>query len=269
MRMCCPASLPPILLKHILERYLMSTANDPANDSAKPALREILQGDFAAILERAPALGKVMVMTRVAGATHERIGPVESVEIDGGLVRFAGAAHSAAVDTTALARAIADRSVVMGDNVLPRIEFSDAAGETVFSVIALDGIGPFDSGLGALGRGQPEAEAEKPAREQSTVADDDAGAHLLGKIQASGIPVTIRVVRPGFDQSWTGVVASAKPGAGFINIMTDDFHLHLRGGAVTGWEREDGNGTVFFHAVGPSGTRGGLTVSGPAAAFGE
>ncbi|MGV6875621.1 hypothetical protein ACUSIJ_23410 [Pseudochelatococcus sp. B33] len=239
------------------------------NKAGKPAPREILSADFTAILECVPAFGKVMVMTRLGGATHERIGPVGSIASEGEQVRLGGDIHSAVIDTGRLASAVADRSVVLGGNVLPRVEFQDAREEVIFSVIALDGLDPFDAALASLGRGQPEAEKEKPPREQSTVADDDAGAQLLGKIQAGRAPVTIRVARPGFEQSWTGVVADVKPGGGFINVMTPDFHLHLRGGAVARWERETDGGTVVFHAAGPSGERSGLTVSGPAAAFGE
>jgi putative heme degradation protein len=239
------------------------------NNPGQPAPREILQGDFAAILQRVPAFGKVMVITRLNGATHERIGPAKSVTSEGGRLRVTGEAHSAVIDAGHLASAVADRSVVMGGTVLPRVEFRDGRDEAVFSVIALDGLAPFDVALGPLGRGQPEAEKEKPPREQSSVADDDAGAQLLDKAKAGGALVTIRVERPGFEQAWTGIVAEVKPGGGFINIMTADFHLHLRGGAVARWDREADGGTAVLHAVGPSGKRSGLTVSGPATVFGE
>ena len=51
----------------------------------------------------------------------------------------------------------------------------------------------------------------------------------------AGTTVTIGFWRKGFEQEWTGVIESVKPSMGFINVMRPDFHLHLLGGAVAGW----------------------------------
>lgn len=232
------------------------------NESAgQPAPRERLTADVASVLDRLPTLGKVMVVTRLGGATHERIGPVEGVRIVGTNAYIDGAAHHAAIHLESLTGVIADRSMVMGGNVLPRLDFSDANGDTVFSVIALGGLEAFDAALAPLGSGEPLDAVERAPREQSTVGDDDLGAKLLDSISTNGAEVTIRLSRPGFEQSWTGVIAELKPGGGFVNVMTPDFHLHLRGGSVIRWEREEANGTVNFHAVSTSGMRTGLAIN--------
>ena len=55
----------------------------------------------------------------------------------------------------------------------------------------------------------------------------------------------------------------------FVNIMQGDFHLHLKAGAVSSWERTESEGSVALHARDSEGKSFGLVLRGPAAAFAE
>ena len=101
------------------------------------------------------------------------------------------------------------------------------------------------------------------------VPEDDLGARSFAAILASGTAITIDVERPGLFQHWEGALPEPKPAMGFVNIMQPDFHLHLKAGAVAGWERQEANGIVALHARDAEGKSFGLVLRGPAAAFGE
>ena len=62
---------------------------------------------------------------------------------------------------------------------------------------------------------------------------------------------------PGREQVWTGEIEAVKPGMGFANVMTADFHLHLKAGSVTEW-RSDKDSWI---ALGPDGQETGLVVT--------
>jgi putative heme degradation protein len=79
--------------------------------------------------------------------------------------------------------------------------------------------------------------------------------------------VEIRFERPGFAQSWSGVIEGVKPAMGFINVMRSDFHLHLKAGAVADWQRTETGGKVELTALDAEGNAIGLSVVGPAQAF--
>jgi putative heme degradation protein len=64
-------------------------------------------------------------------------------------------------------------------------------------------------------------------------------------------------------QQWQGKVEAVKPMSGFFNIMTPDFHLHLKAGTVASWQdAEDADG--WRHALDAKGNRTGLAI-GPLA----
>jgi len=62
--------------------------------------------------------------------------------------------------------------------------------------------------------------------------------------------------RDGISQAWTGVIETVKPAMGFVNIMTPDFHLHLKGGTVSAWQTNQGE----YKAVGFDGKLTGLVL---------
>lgn len=234
--------------------------------------RERLHQAPAEILKSLPAMGRVMLSTRSGGATHERMGAVEAVAVEGAEVRLSGAFHDSRIDLTAIARIVADRTSKMRDRVLPRLECQDAAGETLFSLIGLDGLEPFDKALEAFGAGErldPVSREAPGAGGAADVPEDDLGARGFAAILASGATIAIDVERPGLFQHWQGPLPEPKSAMGFVNIMQPDFHLHLKAGAIGGWERREEGREIALHARDADGQLFGLVLRGPAAAFVE
>lgn len=234
--------------------------------------RERLTQAPADILESLPAMGRVMLSTRSGGATHERMGAVEAVTAEGTGVRLSGAFHDSLIDLAAVACIVADRTSRMRERVLPRLECQGAAGETLFSLIGLDGLEPFDKALEAFGAGTP---LEPVAREApgaggaADVPEDDLGARSFAAILASGVAIAVDVERAGLFQHWQGTLPEPKPAMGFVNLMQPDFHLHLKAGAIGGWERRVEGETVALHARDRDGRLFGLVLRGPSAAFAD
>lgn len=223
----------------------------------------------SATLERLPHMGSVMINTRQGGATHERMGEVEEVTIRDGCVHIRGAAHASDIDLAEIAEAVVDRTGKMGDKVLPRIDFSDAAGETVFSVIGMAGIEPFDAGLETLAMTPLDLSEAAPRgpREEVEILPTDPGFAVLETARTSGAAIAIEISRPGFRQVWSGAVEAVRPAMGFINVMRPDFHLHLRAGAVAGWRRERGEGRERLVALDDKGDETGLSIEGDPGAW--
>ncbi|CAH1651998.1 Putative heme degradation protein [Hyphomicrobiales bacterium] len=230
-------------------------------------VRADLGRDASAVLHCLPQMGSVMLTARHGGATHERIGPVEAVSAEDGIVRCRGAAHDSRIHIGEVASVVVDRSGRMKDMVLPRLDFQDAGGEVLFSIIGMAGLEPFDRGLAPLGAGTPLPEPEKPVREPATFEEGDPGTLAFEAAREGGEPISITLTRPGVVQTWQGVVAAVKPGMGFINVMQPDFHLHLRGGSVAGWRRRDDGDAIVLEAENADGDPIGLSVRGPAVVF--
>lgn len=234
--------------------------------------RERLSQAPSEILKCLPLMGRVMLTTRSGGATHERMGAVESVTVEAGAVRLGGSFHDSRIDLATVVRIVADRTSKMRERVLPRLECQDAAGESLFSLIALDGLEPFDKALEPFGAGEKLELLVRDAPGAAGAADvpeDDLGARSFAAILASGAAIAIDVERPGLFQHWEGALPEPKPAVGFVNIMQQDFHLHLKAGAVASWERQEADGTVTLRARDGEGKSFGLMLRGPAAAFGE
>lgn len=240
------------------------------NNETNP--REKLAQAPAEILKSLPAMGRVMLSTRSGGATHERMGVVEAVTIAGNEVRLSGAFHDSRIDLATVVRIVADRTSKMRERVLPRLECQDASGETLFSLIGLDGLEPFDKALEPFGAGEmlEPIQREAPGSGGSAdVPEDDLGARSFAAILASGEPIAIDIERAGLFQHWQGALPEPKPAMGFVNIMQGDFHLHLKAGAVSSWEWTESAGTVVLEARDSEGKGFGLVLRGQAAAFAE
>ena len=234
--------------------------------------REKLAQTPAEILQSLPGMGRVMLSTRSGGATHERMGAVEMVTISGNEARLSGAFHDCRIDLTTVVSVVADRTSKMRERVLPRLECQDASGETLFSLIGLDGLEPFDKALEPYGAGEKlePIQREAPGGGGSAdVPENDLGARSFAAILASGEAIAIDVERAGLFQHWQGALPEPKPAMGFVNIMQGDFHLHLKAGAVSGWARTESAGTVALEARDSDGKGFGLVLRGPAAAFAE
>lgn len=72
--------------------------------------RAVLAATPLDTLRQLPAIGRLMVILRANGVTHERIGAVEAVSTDGGQVTLSGDCHDARIDPAALARVEIDRT---------------------------------------------------------------------------------------------------------------------------------------------------------------
>lgn len=230
--------------------------------------RELLKQSPADILPSLSAMGRVMLSTRSGGATHERMGLVEAVTIEGNEARLSGAFHDSRIDLATVTRLVADRTSTMRERVLPRLECQDANGEVLFSLIGLDGLEPFDAALEPFGAGEAlePAERERSGGAQD-VPEDDLGALSFAAILASGAAIAIDVERPGLFQHWAGALPEPKPAMGFVNIMQPDFHLHLKAGALGGWLRRESADGVELHGQDAEGRAIGLVLRGPATAF--
>ncbi|MBN9334722.1 hypothetical protein, partial [Devosia sp.] len=190
----------------------------------------------ASVIRQLPSMGELMITAKQNGATHERIGAIETVTEEDGWLVCAGAAHDSRIDPSVITSIIVDRTSVMQDKAYPRIDFR--SGETVlFSVVGFAGIEPFDAALAGFGPGEALAEEPKePRAKRDDVGLDDAGALPLQAALEQGNRVSIGFKRPGFEQNWTGIIESVKPAMGFINVMRSDFHLHLLGNTVSAWQ---------------------------------
>lgn len=226
--------------------------------------RERLAADPAELLLRLPQLGRLMITAKHGGATHERIGTVERAERDGAAIILSGAEHNSRIELDSLAEVIVDRTSIMRDQAYPRADFLDAEGVVLFSVVGFGGLEPFDAVVLPLGPGEalpPKTESSGPRGE---VIEGDPGSLPFDAALLLAREVTIGFERPGFAQSWTGVVEKVNPAMGFINVMRPDFHLHLKSGAVASWHQDAGGEGVVLRARGEGGDDIGLYVRGPA-----
>lgn len=235
-----------------------------------PHKRERLDVAPAALLERLPAIGRVMINSERLGATHERIGSVEKVRIENGWLVCEGAEHNSRIELAAIATVIVDRTSVMREKSYPRIELRGTGGESIANVTGFEGLEPFDAVLAAFPQGTELAVEERNGGsldERKELDADDAGLEPFAAAERSGGRVRIEFSRPSFWQAWEGDMPAVKPVMGYVNVMRSDFHLHLKGGSVGGWRREDDASEARFVALTADGAETGLTVSGAVASF--
>lgn len=220
------------------------------------------------VLRRLPLIGRLMVVVRDAAVTHERIGEVERVDVQGDKVFCVGAAHDCAIDLRRIAGVVIDRSGRMKERVLPKLEFVAADDTVMFSVVGLDDIDRFEAAMRGFNGAAVEPRVAD-AGEAATLGPDDAAARPLKAALAAGATVAVSMRGPGILQNWRGLLGEINPAMGFINIITPDFHLHVRGSAVSGWQRQAAGDALELTALDRDGARLGLSLRGPARAFGD
>ena len=216
--------------------------------------RETLTVPAIDVLRRLPMLGRLMITANHLGVTHERIGVVESVAIDGEWAIISGTEHDSRIELGAIDSVVIDRTSTMKDKVYPHIELLRADGSEICHVVGFDGLEPFDDALAVLGAGtalRPKAKPEPG--ERSEAGEDDPALVRFEIVRREAAPIVLAFRRPGFQQKWTGVIEAVKPAMGFVNVMRADFHLHVKAKAIAGW-RDDG------HAVSVDGTATGLSI---------
>ncbi|WP_018634173.1 hypothetical protein [Neomegalonema perideroedes] len=217
-----------------------------------------LEVDPASLLELAPRMGRTMVIGQSGPVTHERIGVVEAVAREGGKLRLSGATQESEIAPEALASVIYDRSSEMQGKIYPRLEFRDAEGATVFAMVGMEGLEPFAAVLEDIAAAPEFPSPEEPRPEPRELAEDDPILPPFRALEGSGRRAVIAFARPGFTQFWRGEIAALRPSSGFLNVMTKDFHLHLRAGGVAGWEKDEAGAS---HALDAEGRRIGLSLS--------
>jgi putative heme degradation protein len=233
------------------------------------SLRQQIIESPPSVFSRLPLIGKLMIVVRNGGATHERIGSVESLDRTGDVIFIKGQAHDFTMDARFISSIVIDRSGRMKDKVLPRIEFGDAVGDLAFSIVALDGVNKFDYAFAYL-----KSRAVAPPAQESlnppSPSVEDIGLRPLNAARAEESEIAIEMHRPGAIQRWCGVVREINMAMGFINIITPDFHLHLRSGAVFSWQQReiDGNDKLELTAMDEAGQAFGLVLRGTRKDFG-
>ena len=215
----------------------------------------------ASIIRALPAMGRLMITAKRNGATHERIGTIAAVTIEDGWLVCSGDDHDSRIDPSLITSIIVDRTSIMGDQAYPRIDFSDTDGEVLFSVVGFGGLAPFDAALSQFGPGEalPEKPSE-PRGERPEVDLTDPGAKPFTSAKDASRTISISFSRNGFAQNWTGVVERVNPAMGFINVTRPDFHLHLKAGMVSGWQRSMQDGIIIDAALDAEGMPTGLVV---------
>ena len=207
-----------------------------------PPLREAVTGISAPdLLALLPRMERLMVIGRGPGVTHERIGPVEAVTASDTGLRLSGACHDAVIDPARIAGIVPDTHSLMGGKVYPRLEFLDATGGLLFSIVGMEGLDAFSAPFADRPRHPvPPRAADAPPGEAQDLDPGDPAHDPFQTAQEQGA-----MARIGFDngtlrQGWSGRIEAPRPSRGFLNVMTADFHLHLKGGGLSGWRSEPG-----------------------------
>ena len=218
------------------------------------------------ILRRAAAMGRTLVGVRHGGALLERIGQFDGVRDDGGWMVAEDAAHVTRIHLGRVAASVADRSETPHDTILAYVDLLDGEGRSLLKITALEGLDKLDAALDGLPRA-PLPYVPPVERSAVPVDDADPGAAPLRAAQASGLPVTLSLTRPGAFQSRTGPITRVLIGHNYINVLEEDLHLHLRGDQVMRWDVERRGAGVRWNAVGVDGEPYGLAIEGEEAAF--
>lgn len=209
------------------------------SDDPDTHIRETLNGTtISGLLALLPGMGKVMVIGRSSGVTHERIGPVESVTETPGGLHVSGACHDALIQPARVGSVVLDTGSQMGGKVFPRLDFLDAQGEVIFSVVGMEGLEPFTYALKGIARETAAAQEapEMPTGDRPDLDPADPVHQPFAQVQEQGDEAVITFDNGTLRQSWRGRIETLRPAMGFLNVMTSDFHLHLKGGTVSGWQ---------------------------------
>lgn len=211
-------------------------------DQPHVPIREAVTGiTVPELLALLPRMGRLMVIGRSAGVTHERIGPVEAVTATGNGLHLSGACHDAVIDPARIAEIVLDTHSLMGGTVYPRLEFQDAAGTLLFSIVGMEGMNAFTAPFADRPRHPvPSRGTDAPSGEAQELDPADPAHEPFQTAQERSAAVRITFDNGTLRQDWSGRIAALRPSRGFLNVMTPDFHLHLKGGALSGWQAEAG-----------------------------
>lgn len=152
-----------------------------------------------------PHQRRLMVIGRGEGVTHERIGPVETVtEAEGGL-HLGGACPDAWIDPACCS------TPVTGGKVYPRLELVDAGGETLFSIVGMEGLEGFAAPFAGLPRKAVPPRDAGPREEAAELDPADPACQPFQAVQEQGAETRITVDNGTPRQSWSGRIEGIKP----------------------------------------------------------
>jgi hypothetical protein len=229
--------------------------------------RERLLCKPLALAQALPAMGRVMLTAQAGGVTHERMGQVEEVRLEGDFLHVSGDTHAARIDVRAVNAITVDRTIRMKDRILPRIDLVDANRRVMIGIVALDGPALFETAIAHFETGDPMVAEPRPAFGRTSNESDELGSAPFLAAKADGHPVTIEFRQDSVFQSWTGVIDDVKAAMGFINVMKPDFHLHLRNVTISTWNRMTTGDQVGLIGLDASGNDVGLILKGRGRAF--
>jgi putative heme degradation protein len=217
--------------------------------------RHLLKAAPSDILKCLPEMDRVMVIVRADGLLHERLGKVESVDVEGETIRISGACQDMEIDASKLASVEYDTSSQMRGKHYPRLDLLGKDGDILFSVVGLEGLDPFAGPLDGFEREAVDMRPRPASGDADPDLDTDPARPFLEKL-IGGPNVTVQVRTEAVTQRWTGKVEDMKPIGGCFNILLKDFHLHLPAGCLSGWSQEDG----WHHGVLQDGGRSALSI---------
>lgn len=226
---------------------------------------QILVATPAEVIGRLPRFGRVMIISSTGAVTHERIGRVEQVSEAGGRFDASGPGHDCSLDPGGVTELVVTRSPNPAGKVFPRVDFLAGGATILFSFVGFEGPEAFDRALTGLEERPDDAVRKGLAFEaRPDAAVDDPARLPFDAARAAGREARVTLERPGFRQSWCGMVPELKLSMGFVNLLVDDFHMHVAGGAVAGWRTTDGVARAFGADGGVLGLSVEMARAGPA-----
>jgi putative heme degradation protein len=226
----------------------------PAN-AAPEGLWSLPDTTIEFVLDHLAGMGRVMVIATANGVTHERIGIVEKVTINGSMAQVQGDAQDCVIDLAPIAKVTLDLTSVMKGKSYPRVNFLSQDDKVLFAIVGFDGKEPFITPFLNSVR-EPLAVEEKQNSEKAELEDSDP-AHLpFNQALETNKAIIVQMQANNITQRWQGVVEKIVPAMGFMNIMTGDFHLHLKGGVVSAWKTDERT----YHTLDKNAEAIGLTV---------
>ncbi|CAH1659700.1 putative HemS domain-containing protein [Hyphomicrobiales bacterium] len=211
-----------------------------------------LQHPPFAILSCLARLPVIQAVVRHDGVAHELFMPLEKLE-GNTIIRASGSAASGAACGFMLATETV-RSVVfstilgLNDTYQPKIDWVAADGGILLSILGLDGEQAFLDVLAPLTRRRPSPAPRVIFPEGPAVAPDDPVAIPIREARDAGGRCEIRFEGLGAATSWSGRLRALTVGPQYINVIQDDMHLHLLGGAINQWKSDVRPDSRTFHA---------------------
>lgn len=189
--------------------------------------------------------GRVQAGVRTGAVLHERHGVLQDVAEAGDRLRLTGAEHDSEMSVGAVHALIVEESLMAKSNrILPRLSFVGDGGQTLMTLVGLEGSEPFRAALDQFAA-EDSSGAQSWPKLMTPVAVDDPG--LTGLRDYIGEEIAVVMELPLARSRWTGRLEDVRSGDNFVNIIRPDFHLHLRGGAVARWEAAGKRRVAFGH----------------------